>query len=141
MTAATARPGTLNGTMRVPEPVRPPTLTGTRPAAMSAPAQENATAVMDRPVQVAARAEPAAAPAAAPVPAMARERSFEEEKRLAISELFSVLGPYGEQPVQKLQECTTIEALREQIKQAGKRVATFRGEKAAQDWLRAVGHA
>jgi hypothetical protein len=67
-------------------------------------------------------------------------RTLDEEKRHAVSELYSVLGPYGEQPAAKLQECTTLEALREQIKQAGKRVATFRGEKAAQDYLRAIGH-
>jgi hypothetical protein len=90
-----------------------------------------------RPAPAPARAEPApAAPAAASVPT----RTLDEEKRHAVSELYSVLGPYGEQPAAKLQECTTLEALREQIKQAGKRVATFRGEKAAQDYLRAIGH-
>jgi hypothetical protein len=144
----TSRPGTLNGAMRVPEPVRqrPPTLTGARPATISAPVQEHAVAVAEAPVRAAApaRAEPEQAPAAAPAPAPAAAaptRTLEEEKRFAVSELYSVLGPYGEQPVAKLQECSTLEALREQIKQAGKRVATFRGEKAAQDFLRTMGQA
>jgi hypothetical protein len=136
--AGSARPGTMNGTVRVPDhPVR-------RPSTISAPAaahaQEHAGAAVEapsRPTSAPARAEPApAAPAAASVPT----RTLDEEKRHAVSELYSVLGPYGEQPAAKLQECTTLEALREQIKQAGKRVATFRGEKAAQDYLRAIGH-
>ena len=95
----------------------------------AAPAQVTPAAAAPAP------AAPAVAAAAAPA------RSLDEEKRIAVSELYSVLGPYGEQPVAKLQECATLEALREQIKQAGKRVATFRGEKAAQDYLRAVGAA
>jgi hypothetical protein len=138
MVAGSTRPGTMNGTVRVPDhPVRrPPTLS----SPTSAHAQEHAGAAVEapsRPAPAPARAEPApAAPAAATAPA----RTLEEEKRHAVSELYSVLGPYGEQPAAKLQECATLEALREQIKQAGKRVATFRGEKAAQDYLRAIGH-
>jgi hypothetical protein len=147
MAVGTARPGTLNGTMRVPEPVRrPPTLTGARPAPVTAPVQEHATAAVEapaRPAPATVRTEAAQAPAsAAPAPAVnVPTRSFDEEKRTAIKELYSVLGPYGEQPVAKLQECTTIETLREQIKQAGRRIATFRGEKAAQDYLRTFGQA
>jgi hypothetical protein len=145
MPSGAARPGTLNGAMRVPEPVRqrPPTLTGARPATISAPIQEHAVAEAEPPARPAApaRAEPEQAPVAAPAPAAVPTRTLEEEKRFAVSELYSVLGPYGEQPVAKLQECSTMEALREQIKQAGKRVATFRGEKAAQDFLRTMGQA
>jgi len=159
MASGTARPGTLNGTVRVPDPVRrPPTLSGARPAPANEPAAVAAEAPV-RPAPATIRVEVAPAPsaaasapaaaaaapaAAAAAPAAATTpppRTLEEEKRLAVSELYSVLGPYGEQPVAKLQECMTMDALREQIKQAGKRVATFRGEKAAQDYLRAVGHA
>jgi len=147
MAVGRARPGTLNGTVRVPEPVRrPPTLTGARPAPVTAPVQEHAAAVVEAPVRPAPatmHTEAAQAPApAVPAPAApVTTRSFDEEKRLSIKELYSVLGPYGEQPVAKLQECTTIEALREQIKQAGRRIATFRGEKAAQDYLHTLGQA
>lgn len=130
MAVGTARPGTINVALRTPDPVRrPPTLSGVRHAPVNEPA-----------AAVEAPARPAAAPAPAPT-AVVVPKSLEEEKRHAVSELYSVLGPYGEQPAAKLQECTTIEALREQIKQAGRRVATFRGEKAAQDYLRALGHA
>ena len=183
MAAGTARPGTLNGTMRAPDPARrPPTLSGARPVPMNEPSAVAVEAPVrpapatirvemppapSAPVASAAPATSAApaagpastasAPAAAPTAPAASTapaanaaaaaatapppRTLEEEKRLAVSELYSVLGPYGEQPVAKLQECMTMDALREQIKQAGKRVATFRGEKAAQDYLRAVGHA
>lgn len=138
MAVGSTRPGTMNGTARVPDhPVRrPPTLSAPAPAQV----HEHGGAAVEappRPALAPARAEPApAAPAAASAPT----RTLDEEKRHAVSELYSVLGPYGEQPAAKLQECTTLEALREQIKQAGKRVATFRGEKAAQDYLRAIGH-
>jgi hypothetical protein len=138
MASGTARPGTLNGTLRSPDPVRrPPTLSGLRPEQSS----EHPGAAVEAPLRpaaapVPARTEAAPAPVVNPNP-----RSLEEEKRFAVSELYSVLGPYGEQSAAKLQECNTPEALREQIKQAGRRVATFRGEKAAQDYLRSLGHA
>jgi len=163
MSSGTARPGTLNGVRLAEPPRRPPTLSGARPM----PAAEHAQAAVETPVRSApatiraeaapptiraeaapatiraeaAPAPAAAAPAAAPSAPVKPARTLEEEKRFAVSELYSVLGPYGEQPAAKLQECMTLEALREQIKQAGKRVATFRGEKAAQDYLRAVGYA
>ena len=70
MPSGAARPGTLNGAMRVPEPVRqrPPTLTGARPATISAPIQEHAVAEAEPPARPAApaRAEPEQAPVAAP---------------------------------------------------------------------------
>ena len=58
-----------------------------------------------------------------------------------VSTLYSILGPYGEQPAAKLMECATMDALREQVKAAGKRVVTFRGDKAGQEFLQAVGYA
>jgi len=141
MAAGTARPGTINTTLRQPDPARrPPTLSGAR----SAPALDDGGTAVEAPAHALAEKSPARAePAVAPAPAVvtAPLRSLDEEKRLAVKELYSVLGPYGEQPVAKLQECTSLEALCEQIKQASRRVATFRGEKAAQDYLRAVGHA
>lgn len=152
MAAGSGRPGTLNGTMRPAEqPVRrPPTLTGARPARevertepATAAADVSARPAAEKPVEKSAPRAEAAAPAATVAPATINTpmRTLEEEKRQAVSVLYSVLGPYGEQPAAKLQECTTLEALREQIKQAGRRVATFRGEKAAQDYLHAIGHA
>jgi Bacterial regulatory helix-turn-helix protein, lysR family len=148
MAAGSARPGTINTTRQQdPATRRPPTLSGARPVAAAEPAgaaeapvrPASEAPVRPAPEKAVARTEPPAAPVAAPA-AAAPGRTVEEEKRLAVKELYAVLGPYGEQPAAKLQECTTIEALREQIKQAGRRVATFRGEKAAQDYLNAVGH-
>lgn len=132
--AGAARPGTIN--TRVPEPVRQ----APRPATISVPQPLPAASAGG--AAAPARAEAAHAPAPAVVTtANTPARSLEEEKRFLVSELYSILGPYGEQSAAKLMECTTMEALREQVKQAGKRVATFRGEKAAQDYLRSVGYA
>jgi hypothetical protein len=136
MAAGTARPGTINVPIKQPEqPVRrPATLSGSRPAV----AAEHPGAAVEAPPR------PAAAPENAPTrtetPPAPAGRTLEEEKRLVVSELYSVLGPYAEQSVPKLQECSTMEALKEQVKQAGKRVAMFRGDKAANDYLRTVGH-
>lgn len=116
------RPPTLSGARSEAIP-RPPTLTGSRPAAA------------DKPPAIAV----AAAPAQKPEPAAAR--SLEESKRSAVRELYARLGPYGEAPAAKIQECTTLEALREQIQQAFRRVATIRGPQEAQDYLRAIGFA
>jgi hypothetical protein len=134
----------MNVVMRSAEPPvrRPATLTGTRPVPVGEqPAVVDArSAPVEKPAaKTEAGGTPATAKAAPPSPAPA-PRSLEEEKRLAVSELYAQLGPYGEQAAAKLQECTTIEALREQIKNAGRRVATFRGEKVAQDYLKSVGY-
>lgn len=115
------RPPTLSGVRPEPAP-RPPTLTGQR-----SPAVENAAAA---PASL-------AVPKAEPMPA----RSLEESKRCAVRELYARLGPYGEAPAAKIQECTTLEALREQIQQAFRRVATIRGPQEAQEYLRAIGFA
>jgi len=136
MAAGTARPGTINVPIKQSEqPVRrPATLTESRPAlatehpgaAVEAPPRPEAA-----PEKVPTRVEAAPAPAS---------RTLEEEKRLVVRELYSVLGPYAEQSVPKLQECPTLDALKEQVKQASKRVAMFRGDKAANDYLRTIGH-
>lgn len=115
------RPPTLSGVRPEPAP-RPPTLTGQRPPAV----EKAATAPASLP-----------APRTEPMPA----RSLEESKRCAVRELYARLGPYGEAPAAKIQECTTLEALREQIQQAFRRVATIRGPQEAQEYLRAIGFA
>jgi hypothetical protein len=140
LAAGKARPGTINTAVRVPEPVRQAPPAASRPETI----HENATGAgaVATPVRVAARVEQPVAPAPAVVTtASTPVRSLEEEKRFVVSELYTILGPYGEQSAAKLMECMTADALREQVKQAGKRVATFRGEKAAQDYLRSVGYA
>jgi hypothetical protein len=139
-----ARPGTLTGLPRMADPARrPPTLTGNRPPAAER-SPEAAPRAAAAPTVVAAATAAAAAPAPSTASTAATNssvRTLEEEKRIAVKELYAQLGPYGEQPAAKLQECTTMDALREQIKQAGRRVATFKGEKAAQEYLRSIGHA
>lgn len=150
MATGKARPGTINTIARPAEPARQPA-----PPTVRAPLVADTGGIaVATPVRVAAAAAAAAAaqpqPAATPAPAApaaaaaapnAAGRSLEEEKRFVVSELYSILGPYGEQSAAKLMECATMEALREQVKVAGKRVVTFRGEKASQDFLRAVGYA
>jgi hypothetical protein len=82
--------------------------------------------------------------APAPAPAAASNgaaQTLDESKRVAVRALFERLGPYGEAPAARIQGCTTVEALRAEVHQAGRRIATFRGEKAAQEYLHAVGFA
>ncbi len=139
-----ARTGTINTVIRSAEPARPVAPPPTVRAPLVNDAAGIAVATPVRGVTAAAtRAEPAAAAAPAPAPsaAPATSRSLEEEKRFVVSTLYSILGPYGEQSAAKLMECTTMDGLREQVKAAGKRVVTFRGEKAAQDFLQSVGYA
>lgn len=83
-----------------------------------------------------AQAEVAPPPAPAPAPPPA---SFEETKRAAVRALYERLGPYGEEPAARLQDCKSLDALREQIAHAGKRISTFRGEAAARDYLAGLG--
>jgi hypothetical protein len=140
MASGKARPGTINTVARTGEPARPP-----MPGAVRAPLAADVDGMaVATPVRAAAAAAARAEPPPAPTNAAAGNtpaRSLEEEKRFVVSELYSILGPYGEQTATKLMECATPDALREQVKVAGKRVVTFRGEKAAQDFLRAVGYA
>lgn len=85
-----------------------------------------------------AESQPAPAPvlAAASKPVM----SLEETKNLAVRELFQRIGPYGEAPAKNIKECTTIDGLREQVRAASRRVASLRGDKAAQEYLNALSH-
>ncbi|MCS6945249.1 MAG: hypothetical protein RMK97_07545 [Sutterellaceae bacterium] len=99
----------------LPAAVRPPTVTPPRGSAAAAEALGSGRA-----------------PSIAP-------RSLEEGKRIAVRELYARLGPYGEAPAAKIQQCTTLEALREQIQHAFRRVATIRGPEEAQAYLEAVG--
>lgn len=136
MAVGKARPGTVNLVARSAEPSRPVPPPPTVRAALVADAGGLAVAT---PVRAAA-AQAAAAPAPAPQ-TPATTRTLEEEKRYVVSALYSVLGPYGEHSVTMLMECKTMEAFREQVKAAGKRVVTFRGEKASQDFLKSIGYA
>lgn len=75
-------------------------------------------------------------------PPPAREETnaaLEEAKRAAVRALYDRLGPYGEEPAARINECRTQEALREQIRHACRRISTFRGESAARDYLAAIG--
>jgi hypothetical protein len=88
---------------------------------------------------------PATVPPPEPTPAelaalAARNAAtLEENKRAAISALYARLGPYGEEPASRMLTCKTIEALHEQIRSAGQRIAVFRGEKAAQEYMTCFG--
>lgn len=106
----------------------PPTAAGN--AAPIAPAVRAAAPVpIDRP-----QAAPPPAPAPAP-----KELSLEDVKRAAVRALYDRLGPYGEAPAARIQECKSHDELRAQIKNACKRIVTFRGEPAAREYLAAIG--
>jgi hypothetical protein len=138
------RPATMTGV----SPVRPTTIVTTRPATVGGVSGQPAPGA--RPANGASQAQgggvavavaPVAAPAPAPIMVAAKPAtpSLDETKNLAVRELFQRLGPYGEAPAKNIKECTTIDGLREQIKAAGRRVASLRGDKAAQEYLAAVG--
>lgn len=88
---------------------------------------------------------PAVVPPPGPTPAeleaaaAKKAATFEENKRAAVSALYARLGPYGEEPAARIQNCKTVEALQEQIRSAGQRIAVFRGEKAAQEYVLCFG--
>lgn len=90
-----------------------------------------------------APAQPAAAPARAPAPAPAEPKTptLEERKRMAVRALYDRLGPYGEEPAARIQECKTIEELGERLKHACRRIALFRGEQAAREYMVSIGQA
>jgi hypothetical protein len=106
-----------------------------RTAAPVGPAAASAAATLERPRP---RAAPAATQAAS-VAAAPAAICLEDAKRAAVRALFERLGPYGEEPATRIQECKSIEALREQVKHACKRITTFRGEPAAREYLAAIG--
>lgn len=80
-------------------------------------------------------------PAPAPDTRAAQQAAatLEERKRAAISALYARLGPYGEEPAQRILACKTFEALQEQIRSAGQRIALFRDAQAAQEYVRQFG--
>jgi hypothetical protein len=82
----------------------------------------------------------AAAPAAAGAP-LTDETSLEQVKRAAVRALYDRLGPYGEEPAARINDCRTPEALREQIRHACQRITTFRGAPAAREYLASIGMA
>jgi hypothetical protein len=79
---------------------------------------------------------PAPAPSAAQDAASA---SLEEAKRNAVRALYERLGPYGEEPAARINDCKSHEALREQIRHACRRITTFRGAPAAREYLASIG--
>ncbi len=102
---------------------------------------EEATVVMESPrgpdaiPSPRAAAQAVAAPTSAPAPAQPPAPSLEERKRMAVRALYDRLGPYGEEPAARIQECKTLEELSEKLKHACRRIALFRGEQAAREYL------
>lgn len=90
------------------------------------------------PIAPTQRSAPAERPRPAPPPA-SQEIPLEEVKRAAVRALYDRLGPYGEAPAARIQECKSHDELRAQIKNACKRIVTFRGEPAAREYLAAIG--
>jgi hypothetical protein len=84
------------------------------------------------------RARPAPSPSADQEAANA---SLEEAKRNAVRALYERLGPYGEEPAARINDCKSHEALREQIRHACRRITTFRGAPAAREYLASIGMA
>jgi hypothetical protein len=105
---------------------------------------EEATVVMESPrgpdAIPALRAAPQAAAAPAPVPAEPKTPTLEERKRMAVRALYDRLGPYGEEPAARIQECKSFEELGEKLKHACRRIALFRGEQAAREYMASIGH-
>lgn len=111
---------------------------------------EEATVVMESPrgpdaIPALRRSTQAAAAAPAPVPAPApaepKTPTLEERKRMAVRALFDRLGPYGEEAAARIQECKTLEELGERLKHACRRIALFRGEQAAREYMVSIGQA
>lgn len=110
---------------------------------------EESTVVMDSPrgpdaipaLGTAAQAVAAPAPAPAPAPAEPKTPTLEERKRMAVRALYDRLGPYGEEPAARIQECKTLDELGEKLKHACRRIALFRGEQAAREYLVSIGSA
>jgi type IV secretory pathway VirB10-like protein len=114
---------------------------------------EEATVVMESPrgpdaipalraaPQPPAATQAAAAPAPAPAPAPVEPKapSLEERKRMAVRALYDRLGPYGEEPAARIQECKSFEELGEKLKHACRRIALFRGEQAAREYMASIG--
>lgn len=109
---------------------------------------EEATVVMESPrgpdaipaLRAAARVAAAAVTAApAPAPAEPKTPTLEERKRMAVRALYDRLGPYGEEPAARIQECRTLEELSEKLKHACRRIALFRGEQAAREYMVSIG--
>jgi hypothetical protein len=84
------------------------------------------------------RDPPTAAPAAAPTQTHAEGASLDAIKRVAIRALYDRLGPYGEEPAARIQGSKTPDALRYAIQEAHRRVAFFKGEHVAQEYLQVI---
>ncbi len=107
-----------------------------------APAPTPALRMEFRPAPAAPVVGYAATPAGAARAAAAQDATsaaLEEIKRMAVSALFERIGPYGEDPAARIQDCKTKDALRESIKHASYRIRTFRGDSAAREYLATLG--
>ncbi len=89
----------------------------------------------------AAATQAAAAPAPARAPVAPKTPTLEERKRMAVRALYDRLGPYGEEPAARIQECKSFEELGEKLKHASRRIALFRGEQAAREYMASIGQA
>ncbi|MFZ5538684.1 MAG: hypothetical protein ACOY5V_02945 [Pseudomonadota bacterium] len=105
---------------------------------MESPRGPDAIPALRRSTQAAAAAP---APAPAPAPAEPKTPTLEERKRMAVRALFDRLGPYGEEAAARIQECKTLEELGERLKHACRRIALFRGEQAAREYMVSIGQA
>ena len=85
-----------------------------------------------------ALARSAAVSTPTPAPALPKAPTLEERKRMAVRALFDRLGPYGEEPAARIQECKTLEELGERLKHASRRIALFRGEQAAREYMLSI---
>jgi hypothetical protein len=83
-------------------------------------------------VQVAAPPPPAPQPQAP---------TLEERKRAAVKALYDRLGPYGEEPASRIQDCKSLDALGDTLKHVYRRIVLFRGEQAAREYMAAIGQA
>lgn len=64
--------------------------------------------------------------------------TLDEAKRRAVRELNDRLGPDAESLAIRIEQCRTIEAFRERVREAERFVSAMHGTAAAQDYLRAL---
>ena len=116
---------------------------GGEPAGAPAPIAPRPAPAAAAPAPVAAapvRAPAVARPASAPVVTLQLpNQAFDERKGRAVRELFNLLGPYGETAGAAIRDAATVTDLLNSIRDAGSRIAVFRGQAVARDYLRTHG--
>jgi hypothetical protein len=115
-------------TMQQPVAALRPVPTMQQPAQM----QQAVAEPQAKAVQVAAPPPPAPQPQAP---------TLEERKRAAVKALYDRLGPYGEEPASRIQDCKSLDALGDTLKHVYRRIVLFRGEQAAREYMAAIGQA